>query len=202
MKFDPEKVHQKFTSTLFWLKSNNYNGHCILYCILSFVLFVCYVFFLTSFMSNCFMTEFVDLRNYIYYKFLCNICLNIFQSDKHFWVTLKVQACSSIIYIHTHVCMYVCSVCMYVVCVCMYIYEELQACTFSVTQKCLSDWKIFKQILQRKMKHTFVTKYIYYVNSYGSRINKRAQTHQNCYICVFPKICHYKFALNYNKSDQ
>jgi len=35
-----------------------------LYCIVSFVLFVCYVvFFLTSFMSNCCMTEFVDLQN-------------------------------------------------------------------------------------------------------------------------------------------
>ena len=34
---------------------------CIVLC--SFVLFVCYVFFLTSFMSDCCMTEFVDLRN-------------------------------------------------------------------------------------------------------------------------------------------
>jgi len=31
----------------------------------SFVLFVCYVFILTSFMSDCCMTEFMDLRNYM-----------------------------------------------------------------------------------------------------------------------------------------
>jgi len=40
---------------------------CLVYCIvlycIVFVLFVCYVFFLTSFMSDCCMTEFVDLRN-------------------------------------------------------------------------------------------------------------------------------------------
>jgi hypothetical protein len=35
---------------------------CLLYCIV-FIYFVCNVFFLTSFMSNCCMTEFVDLRN-------------------------------------------------------------------------------------------------------------------------------------------
>ena len=35
--------------------------YCIVLCL--FVLFVCYVFFLTSFMSNCCRTEFVDLRN-------------------------------------------------------------------------------------------------------------------------------------------
>jgi len=34
-----------------------------LYCTVSFVSFVFYVFFLTSFMSDCCMTEFVDLRN-------------------------------------------------------------------------------------------------------------------------------------------
>jgi hypothetical protein len=37
-----------------------------LYCIVSFVLFVCCVFFLTSFMSDCCVTEFVDLRNDMY----------------------------------------------------------------------------------------------------------------------------------------
>ena len=34
------------------------------YSILEFV-FVCYVFFLTSLMSDCCMAEFVDLRNYV-----------------------------------------------------------------------------------------------------------------------------------------
>ena len=34
-----------------------------LYCIVLCVLFVCYMFFLTRFMSNCCKTEFLDLRN-------------------------------------------------------------------------------------------------------------------------------------------
>jgi hypothetical protein len=37
-----------------------------LYRIVSFVFLVCYVFFLTSFMSDCCKTEFVDLRNDMY----------------------------------------------------------------------------------------------------------------------------------------
>ena len=36
----------------------------LLYCIVSFVLFVC--LFVTSFMSDCCTTEFVDLRNDMY----------------------------------------------------------------------------------------------------------------------------------------
>jgi hypothetical protein len=40
---------------------------CLLYCLVSFVFFVCFVFFSRQvFMSNCFMTEFVDLRNDMY----------------------------------------------------------------------------------------------------------------------------------------
>jgi len=91
-----------------------------LYCIVSFVLFVCYVLF--------------------FYKF-------------HVWL-LYDRICGPAKW---YVCVCVC------VCVCVYVYEQLQACTFSVTQKYLSDRKIFKQILQRKMKHMFITKYISYV---------------------------------------
>ena len=53
------------------LRSALYFGDCsidnfCLHCTVSFVLFVCYVFVLTSFMSDCCTTEFVDLRNFMY----------------------------------------------------------------------------------------------------------------------------------------
>ena len=55
-----------------------------------FVLFVCCVFFLKSFMSDCCMTEFVDLQNdmyvciYIYmYAIFCQFNLDGLMTDLH-----------------------------------------------------------------------------------------------------------------------
>ena len=80
-------------------------GDCkfdIVYCIVSCCFVLCVLYFLSSFVSDCCTTEFVDLRN-----------------DMYVYVCMCVCVC---MYMYVCVCVYVC-ICMYMyVCVCMYVY--------------------------------------------------------------------------------
>jgi hypothetical protein len=56
------------------------SGDCvfdIFYCIVSCCFALCVMYCLTSFMSDCCTTEFVDLRNDMYGCNVCNVCMYV-----------------------------------------------------------------------------------------------------------------------------